>query len=206
MPTPSDSTPTSPTPTDTEILQAIRAGDPSAFDAFVGRYGRRLFAFGLRMCGHHEDAEDVFQETLLRAYEGLETIRDPEAVRTWLFRVAANQCLMKRRKEKPERCVSLDSLEISPDRPGRLPEDLVRHVVAASELPDDEAARAELRAVVDAALLEVPKALRIVLLLRDVEGLSTRETAEILGIGDSAVKMRLLRGRRQLRELLGDEA
>lgn len=182
--------------TDAELLQAIRDEDEGAFDAFVERYGNRLFAFGLRMCGHHEDAEDVFQETLLQAFRSLETVRDPGAVRTWLYRVVSNQCLMMRRKDPPERQVGLEELE--PGEDDVVPAALLGH----EEMPDDAAARAELREHLRAAVLRLPKTLRIVLLLRDVEGLTTRETAEVLGLGLSAVKMRLSRAREKLREEL----
>lgn len=202
MPT-SPTSPSSRTPrpssaslTDAELLRAIRDQDEGAFEAFVERYGQRLFSFGLRMCGHHEDAEDVFQETLLRAFRSLETVRDAGAVRTWLYRVVSNQCLMMRRKDPPDRQVALAELE-----PGE--DDVVpAALLGDEEMPDDAAARAELRRRLQAAVLRLPKNLRIVLLLRDVEGLTTGETAEVLGLGLSAVKMRLSRAREKLREEL----
>ncbi len=182
-----------------ELLRKIRDGEDDAFDVFVARYGRRLLAFGMRMCGgHREDAEDVFQETLLKAYQGLEAIRDPGAVRTWLFRVASNQCLMKRRKEKPEREVplSFDGAEADVDFAAPI------EIADWSHRPDDDAEQAELHAVLDGAISGLAPELRIVVLLRDVEGLSTKETAESLHLGASAVKMRLHRGRMALRERL----
>ncbi len=182
---------------DAELLDAVRRGAPEAFDAFVERYGQRLLAFGLRMCGHHQDAEDVFQETLLKAYEGLRSVREPKAVRTWLFRVAANQCLMSRRKVPPGREVSLEDLKPPGWERGE-PEDIPDW----SQLPTVAAERAELRRLLESALAELPPEARIVALLRDVEGLSTQETAEALGLGVSAVKMRLHRARRQLRQYL----
>ena len=182
---------------DEQLLRKIRDGEADAFDAFVARYGRRLLAFGMRMCGHREDAEDVFQETLLKAYQSLEAVRDPGAVRTWLFRVASNQCLMKRRKEKPEREVPL-GYDGGDDVDFAAPIEIVDW----SHRPDDEAARAELHAVLDAAIAELAPDLRIVVLLRDVEGLSTKEAAEVLHLGSSAVEMRLHRGRMALRERL----
>lgn len=183
---------------DEELLRKIRDGEGDAFDAFVARYGRRLLAFGMRMCGgHREDAEDVFQETLLKAYQGLEELRDPGAVRTWLFRVASNQCLMKRRKEKPDREVSLgfdggDGVDFAAPI----------EITDWSRRPDDQAEIAELQAVLGGAISDLAPELRIVVLLRDVEGLSTKETAEALDLGASAVKMRLHRGRMALRERL----
>ena len=200
-PAPDDST------NDAELLAAIERGEEGAFDTFVERYGRRLFAFGVQMCGQHEDAEDVFQETLLRAFRSLESVRDPGAVRTWLYRVVANQCLMMRRRDKPERNLPLDPEDLdrafSPGlgRAGKGDRaDIAPGLLRAAELPEDAAVRSELRRELDAALRLLPKNLRIVLLLREVEGLSTKETAEVLDLGESAVKMRLSRARRQLRE------
>lgn len=182
---------------DRQLLEAITEGRPDAFDAFVDRYGRRILAFGLRMCGQREDAEDVFQETLLKAYQSLAGVKDPGAVRTWLFRVASNQCLMKRRKEAPRREVPLESYK--PDgvdfgEPADIPD--------WSHLPDDDAHQAELHKALEGALDTLTPELRIVVLLRDFEGLSTQETAAALKLGASAVKMRLHRARLALREHL----
>lgn len=183
--------------TDADLLQAVTSRDPGAFDLFVERYGRRLLAFGLRMCGQREDAEDVFQETLIKAYEGLEKVRDAGAVRTWLFRVAANQCLMKRRKSPPEREIPLEHY-----KPAGFDFADPLEIPDWSHLPEDDAARAELHDALESAIGDLPQDLRIVVILRDVEGLSTRETAEALGLGDSAVKMRLHRARLALRQSL----
>lgn len=183
--------------TDAELLAAIKEDRPGAFDTFVERYGRRLLAFGLRMCGHREDAEDVFQNTLLKAYERLQTVEDPGALSTWLFRIVSTQCLMMRRKVGPKREISFDELK---PRGADLAEPV--EIPDVSQMPDDEAARLELQATLESALAEIPADMRIAVLLRDVEGFSTRETAEILGIGPSAVKMRLHRGRLALRRHL----
>lgn len=183
--------------TDAELLDAARNHRPGAFDAFVERYGRRLFAFGMRMCGHREDAEDVFQETLLQAFKGLDSLREPAAMRTWLFRVVANQCLMKRRKEQPEREIPLAEL-----KPPGWAEGTPAPVADWSA--GSAAEQAELRAMLEQAIGQLPRDWRVVLLLRDVEGLSTRETAEILGLGASTVKMRLHRARLALRQRLSE--
>lgn len=184
---------------DEQILDAARNDRPGGFDALVERYGRRLFAFGMRMCGHREDAEDVFQETLLQAYKGLGAVREAAAVRTWLFRVVANQCLMKRRKDPPQREISLDELKPpgwERGEPAAIPD--------WSVLPAQAAEQAELRATLERAIGELPKEYRVVLLLRDLEGLSTQETAEVLGLGSSTVKMRLHRARLALRQRLSE--
>lgn len=180
-----------------ELVRAVQERRPGAFDAFVERYGRRLLAFGIRMCRSPEDAEDVLQETLIKAYEGLKDLREPKAVRTWLFKVAANACRMKRRKEKPSRNISLDSLKPPGWEDGYTPQ-----VPDWSELPEDSARQAELREALEEAIAELPDDYKMVVLLRDVEGLSTAETAEALDIGISAAKMRLHRARMALRQEL----
>lgn len=186
-----------PQPTDAELLEAVTAGDPGAFDMFVARYGRRLMAFGQRMCGHREDAEDVFQETLLTAFRGLGGLRDPGSVRTWLFRVASNACLMKRRKQGRAREISLDDFKPPGWDDGYVPE-----IVDWSKVPQDSAERAEMRRALERGFRNLPAEYRLVMLMRDVEGLSTRETAEALGIREPAVKMRLHRARMAMREHL----
>lgn len=185
---------------DAQLLAAVHRGEPQAFDAFVERYGRRLLAFGKRMCGHSEDGEDVFQDTLLAAYQSLADLRDPAALRTWLFRVAANACRMRRRKTGPSREISLDQHlgGGENDHPAR-----EREVADRARLPDDRAVRGELQRAIDAALERLPPEQRLVVLLRDVEGLGTREAAEALAITESAVKMRLHRARASLRAALG---
>lgn len=184
---------------DEELLQAIADDRPGAFDEFVRRFGRRLMAFSMRTCNHFENAEDVFQDTLLKAYEALADLREPKALRTWLFRVAANNCRMLRRRERTRRGISLDAY-----KPPGWEEGEVIEVPDWSDLPDDVAVRAELKEAFEDGLAELPVEYRMVLLMRDVEGLSTRETADALGIGNSAVKMRLHRARMALRHHLAE--
>lgn len=186
---------------DAQLLDAIRTEAPGAFDAFVERYGRRLMAFGMRMCRQREDAEDVFQDTLLKAYKSLQGLREPAALKTWLYRVAANQCRMKRRKEAPGRELALEDLgppgwelDGGDGAPAAVPD--------WSRLPDAVAQRTEVRQALESALEELPQDYRMVVLLRDLEGLSTQEAADALGLGLSAVKMRLHRGRLALRKSL----
>ena len=180
--------------TDSELLDLVQRDAPHAFDAFVDRYGKRIMHFGLRMCRHNEDAEDVLQETLFTAYTGLKNLREPGAVKTWLYRVAANACRMKRRKSTRSREIALDDLQ-----PHGWEEGVIQEVADWSPLPEDEAGRSQLRAALEQAISELPPDYRMVVLLRDVEGLSTQETAQALDLGVSAVKMRLHRGRMELR-------
>jgi RNA polymerase sigma-70 factor (ECF subfamily) len=182
---------------DEQLLQAITDEEPGAFDEFVRRYGRRLMAFSVRTCSDPDNAEDVFQDTLLKAYQALSDLREPKALRTWLYRVAANNCRMMRRKDKAPRKISLDDY-----KPPGWEEGEVIEVPDWSDLPDVAAGRAELREAFEEGLRELPAEYRMVLLMRDVEGLSTRETAQALEIGESAVKMRLHRARMALRDHL----
>jgi len=182
---------------DEKLLQAIIDDEPGAFDEFVRRYGRRLMAFSVRTCSNIDNAEDVFQDTLLKAYQALGDLREPKALRTWLYRVAANNCRMMRRKDRAPRKISLDDYKPPGWEDGELIE-----VADWSDLPDDAAGRAELKQAFEEGLAELPAEYRMVLLMRDVEGMSTKETAAALEIGESAVKMRLHRARMALRQHL----
>jgi len=187
--------------TDTILLEKIRNGDPDAFDRFVDRYGDRIYGFGMHVCGEREDARDIAQDTLLQAFRSLKELKDAGALRTWLYRVASNACLMKRRKSKfaPARELSLEELmPAGPDAASiEIPD--------TSAMPDQAAERAETQRVVREAIRELPANYRIVLILRDIEQLSTRETAEALGIAETAVKMRLHRARLRVRNRLAED-
>ncbi len=184
--------------TEIALIERIQRGDEDAFDEFVSLFGGRLYAFGLRICGEREDARDVAQETLLQAFRSLKTLKDPRALRSWLYRVASNACLMKRRRGKfePRHPLSLEEL---------LPSDAVQ---ASAELPDpaaapdDAAAREEMREIVRRAIGTLPAHYRVVLVLRDMEQFSTRETATALDLAESAVKMRLHRARLMVRRAI----
>jgi RNA polymerase sigma-70 factor (ECF subfamily) len=183
---------------DAALLSRIRADEPGAFDEFVQRFGGRIYAFGMKFCGEREDAKDVLQDTLIQAYRSLGELEHPAAMTSWLYRVAANACLMKRRKGKfePETEISLE--ELMP-RPGATAGDEIPDPAA---LPHDEAVRAETKARVQAAIGDLPPAYRIVLVMRDMEQLTTHEVAHALGLEVSAVKMRLHRARLMVRKSL----
>jgi len=180
------------------LLERIRSDQPGAFESFVSLFEDRIYRFGVRMCGEREDARDVLQDTLLQAYKSLKTLKHPGALRSWLYRVAANACLMKRRKGKfePERELSLDDLgPRDPDEPrAEIPD--------PAALPDEALARSELRQTIRKAVAEVPPHYRIVLVMRDMEHLSTAEVAAALNLPETTVKMRLHRGRLMVRQRL----
>lgn len=186
---------------DAEIAASLLAGDEGGFAEFVQAFHSRLSQYSFLMCGHREDAEEVAQETLLKVFESMDQLRDPKRLKSWVFRIAKNECLMKRRKSifAPKTELSLDEL-----KPNKLGEGEGGGIEIAdwSLLPDNLLLDAELREAVAAAIQELPETYRSVVLLRDVEELTTEEAAEILEIGLDAVKTRLHRGRLALRQHL----
>ena len=184
-----------------ELARDLVEGKPGAFDQFVELYRSKLFHYSFMMCGHREDAEEVAQETLMNVFEHLDQLREPERVRSWVFRIAKNACLMKRRKSvfAPTEELSLDELMPVSGMDGG---QVKIQIADWSALPDAEVLRSELRRQLDQAIAELPEIYRAVMLLRDVEDLSTQESAEILGITEDTVKTRLHRARLAVRQKL----
>jgi RNA polymerase sigma-70 factor, ECF subfamily len=178
--------------TEIELARELLAGNLGAFDRFVESLHSRLFHYSLLVCGQREDAEEVAQDTLLKVFESLDQLREPEHVRAWVFRIARNACLMKRRKSvfAPARELSLDELMPS------------AQISDGGEMPDKRALRTELRGAIEAAIQELPEIYKTVLLLRDVEDLSTGETARVLEVNEDVVKTRLHRARLAVRQKL----
>lgn len=183
------------------LARQLLDGNLDAFDAFVEGFRSRLFQYSLLVCGQHEDAEEVAQDTLLKVFENFEQLRDPERVRSWVFRIARNACLMKRRKSvfAPSRELSLDELMPVPGQAGG---ERKLEIADWSNLPETEALRSELKAVLAQAIAALPEIYKTVLLLRDVEELSTEEAAEILQVSEDVVKTRLHRARLAVRQNL----
>ena len=182
-----------------EWARRLLAGDAEAFTPFVESFQQRIFQYTWLMCGQREDAEEVSQDTLLKVFESFDKLQDPEKVRAWVFRIAKNYCLMKRRKSvfAPDRELSLDELLPGADGAPRSIQ-----VPDGAELPDEQVLRSELNGELERALRELPEIYRSVVLLRDVEGLSTAEAAEVLEVNEDTVKQRLHRGRLALRKSL----
>jgi RNA polymerase sigma-70 factor (ECF subfamily) len=183
-----------------EWARRLLAGDASAFTPFVEVFQHRIFQYTRLMCGQREDAEEVAQDTLLKVFESFDQLQDPDRVKAWVFRIAKNYCLMKRRRSvfAPAHELSLD--ELLPNAVG----DGERAIQVAddAELPEQQLLRSELGAELERALRELPDLYRSVVLLRDVEGLSTAEAAEVLDLSEDTVKQRLHRGRLALRKSL----
>lgn len=178
-----------------ELIQRLQSRDPGAFDEFLELLGPRLLNFGMRMCQDREDARDVLQETMLKTFESVGDLRHPDAFRTWLYRIAANACLMKRRHSRfLKEEVSLE--EVLPD-----PEQL-KNSPEWGRLPDQALLDGELKNQVREAIYSLPPLYRSVLVLRDMEGLDTDEVAQVLGLNKDVVKMRLHRARAKVRQSL----
>jgi len=173
-----------------------------AFDRFVDTYHVRLFQYIYLMCGHREDAEETSQETLLQVFRSLDQLRDPARLKSWVFRIAKNACLMKRRKSvfAPNRELSLD--DYMPAR--RAGEEQKIEIADWSHLPEDDLLRSELIVALRRAIAELPEIYRSVLLLRDVEGMRSDQTAEVLELSIDTVKQRLHRARLAVRATLDE--
>jgi RNA polymerase sigma-70 factor (ECF subfamily) len=186
------------------LARELLAGREDVFDRFVEVFRAKIFQYSYLMCGQREDAEEISQETLLKVFEGFDTLREPERVRAWVFRIAKNACLTRRRQSvfAPREEISLDELI-----PGSHGDGSERRLEIAdwSALPDEEAWRSELRGLLAGAVRALPDIYRSALLLRDVEGLTTEETAQVLETSLDVVKTRLHRARLMVRKQL-DEA
>ena len=175
-------------------LEALIAGDRAEFARLVDEYSSPIYRLGLRMLGNQQDAEDVLQNTFINALTHIHNFEGRSSLATWLYRIASNEALMLIRKKKPE--VNLDDVE-----GGDEDEDLKpAQFVDWSGLPEDELLSGEGKKFLDEAINKLPESLRIVFLLRDVEGLSIKETADALNLTETNVKTRLLRARMALRE------
>ena len=179
------------------LVQAAKRGDDSAFEELVRRYDRNVFRIAQHITQNREDAEDVVQEAFLKAYSNLPKFQEQSKFYTWLVRIAVNEALMKLRRRKPERTVSLDEDIKTED------DSLPREIADWSPNPEQQYTQAELREILSKTIQGLPPGFRTVFVLRDVEGLSTEETAAALELSVPAVKSRLLRARLQLRERLG---
>jgi RNA polymerase sigma-70 factor, ECF subfamily len=180
---------------DLELVHAAKDGDVTAFEQLVKRYDRKLLRIAQGVTHNAEDAQDAVQEALFKAFQNLGSFREESQFSTWLFRITVNQSLMKLRKQRAIREVSLDEDLQDVDM-------LPIEVIDWAPNPEQLYWASELRDILIGALEELPPAVRMVFVLRDIEGLSTDETAEVLNLSQTAVKARLWRARLQLRERL----
>src|SRR5579872_1628466 len=185
-----------PVPDETEVLSLAREGDVKAFSELVRRYEGKIFRLAQHITQNREDAEDVLQETFMKAYEHLDQFKGDSKFYTWIVRIAVNQALMKLRRRKTDKSVSLDeTIDTGEDT-------VTREIATWDEDPEQRFSREELGGLLDTAIQSLDAPYRSVFVLRDIDELSTEETAEALGLSVPAVKSRLLRARLQLREKL----
>src|SRR6266508_3061561 len=178
------------------LVQAARAGDIGAFESPVRRYARNVLRIAQHITQNREDAEDVVQDAFLKAYQNLGQFQGQSKFYTWLVRIAVNEALMRLRRRRPDRMVSIDE-DVKTEE-----DSIPREIADWSPNPEQRYSQAELKEILGKTIQGLPPSFRTVFVLRDVEGLSTEETAAALELSVPAVKSRLLRARLQLRERL----
>lgn len=180
-----------------KAMAELRRRDPDSLDQALRLLHQTVFSFSMRVCGHREDAEDTAQETLLRTAPQLAKFESPEALAVWLYKVARSRCLMSRRRSKfaPKQALSLD--ELLPDRA-----ELEAMTASPQPGPEQQLLRKENAAELRAAVLRIPPQYRQVLVLHDMEELSTAEVAQVTGLREGTVRVRLHRARAFLRNEL----
>ena len=183
-------------PDEASLLKGLQRGDPEACACMLKQYAPRVYAIAIRMVNDPNEAEEVLQETFISACKNITKFEGRSALSTWLHRIATNAALMHIRKRK-RREVSLDDPISSDDG-----DEVYREVQDWAFAPDDHAMNSEIRDVLEKAIAALPESMRTVFILREIEGYSTEETANILNISISAAKVRLHRARLRLRELL----
>jgi RNA polymerase sigma-70 factor, ECF subfamily len=179
------------------LVAEARAGNAESFAALINQYDRHIYRLALNITGNQEDAEDVLQDSFLKAYTNLAQFQGNSRFYTWLVRIAVNEALMKLRKRRGASWVSLDEPVETEDR-SLMPQEIADW----ADNPEESYAKAELQDILNQTMQELEPQFRTVFVLRDVENFSTEETARMLGLSVPAVKSRLLRARLKLRELL----
>jgi RNA polymerase sigma-70 factor (ECF subfamily) len=177
-------------------LDALRAGDRAEFARLVETYRELIYRLAIKMLNNPQDAEDVLQETFIKAYRHLKGFDGRSSLSTWLYRIATNEALMVLRRKKPVQVSVDETIETEEGEQEPL------QIVDWCCIPEDELMSAEARIHLDRAIDNLPPSLRVVFVLRDIQGLSTRETGEVLNLSETAVKTRLSRARLRLREEL----
>lgn len=177
-------------------IEDLRSGSRDAFAALVNDYSPKLHRLALRMLNDPYEAEDILQETFLKAFKNIDRFEGRSSIGTWLYRIATNEALMRLRKYQPD-IVAIDEPVEMPD--GHL---ISRELKDWCCLPESEFMTNEAQSKLDSAITNLSPALRSTFILRDLHGLSTRESAEILEVSEAAIKTRLLRARLQLRDSL----
>ena len=179
-------------------FEALKAGDREAFARLMDETSGKIYHIALQILGDAQDAEDVLQETYLKAFRSLPEFEGRSSLMTWLYRIAVNEALMMIRRRKPQ-ALSVEDGSSDPD--GDVESEGMQ-IVDFCCLPEGELLSGEARRFLDQAIQHLPANLRVVFVMRDLEGLSIQETAETLGLSEANVKTRLLRARMKLRQEL----
>lgn len=182
--------------TESLSLQALRSGDRTEYARLVDTYYQLVYRLALKMLSNPQDAEDILQETFIKVFRNIDKFDQRSSLSTWIYRIATNEALMFLRKKHPD-LVSIDQPTVTEEG-----EQEPLQIVDWCCLPESELVSGEAKAYLDQAITSLPPGLRAVFILRDIQELSTRETGEVLGISEMAVKTRLSRARLRLRELL----
>jgi RNA polymerase sigma-70 factor (ECF subfamily) len=188
-------------PSDSELLHRARAGDAAAFEALIRRHDKHLYRIARSVLPHDQEAEDIVQETYIRAFMGLPGFRGAASLRTWLTRIALNEAVRRTRGRRS--MLEIGAVHDAQERSRR-----PLHTAALTALgrdPEHAAAQAQIRGILERAIDDLPAAFRTVFVMRDVEDINIGLTAKLLGIREETVKTRLHRARRLLREKLGEQ-
>jgi RNA polymerase sigma-70 factor (ECF subfamily) len=177
-------------------IAALKSGDRTEFARLVDQYSTMIYRLGMRILNNPQDAEDALQETFLKAFRSISNFKEQSSISTWLYRIATNEALMMIRRRKPE----INQVDLQKEDDGETYESL--EIIDWENLPEDRLLSGEVMDMLDESVQKLTPALRVVFVLRDIEGLSVSETAEILGLSEGAVKTRLSRARMQLRQEL----
>ena len=178
--------------TDTELIACFRAGETDAFNALAGRWHRRLYNFIRRYLGDPEEAQDLCQQTFVRAYQSIRRLRDPQKFSTWLYQIAFNTCRDELRRRQRQPILSLENLEEHSDNPQ----------LESPAPPDAGAHERDLRDLLNRALQAIPEEQRVVVVMKEYQRLKFVEIAAVLQVPENTVKSRLYYGLSNLRKVL----
>lgn len=182
---------------DAVLIKNINDGNPHLMESLVGKYSRRLYNFGLKICRNPTDAEDLVQDTFINMIRYMKYFRYETKFKNWLYRVAVTACIRMRKKSKfaPDIEISMDDADFKDALEAQ-------SCGSLTEEPIDKLISLESEQIVKNAIQALPPQYRLILILRDMEGFSVEETSKITGLSQSNVKVRLHRARHQVREKL----
>lgn len=181
------------------LLEKAKDGDVAAFEELIEAYQKKIFNLAFRIIGNYDDAADMAQEALIRIFRSIANFKEQSSFSTWIYRITTNVCLDEIRKKKSKRAISLDEEIHAEDG------DMKRQIMSDDPQPDEIAEREELRSVVNSAINSLPEDQRLVISLRDIQGLSYDEISEVLDCPGGTVKSRINRARQALKNVLASK-